>query len=212
VRLQVGELREAYDDTVPPGFTLGQDPAAGASVARGTAVNLTISKGQQVLELPDLVGRTLDDGRRMLQDLGVTLRQVERQPRDDVPAGQIVAMTPPAGARIQHGDAVSVVIAVRPGVNGAETPPPQPIVTATPAAPASPSSASDRRVAHITLVVPQGPLHQDVKIVVIDQQGVHVAYEGIQSPGENLDKQVTGIGYTIVQVYIDGRLIQEIRP
>jgi serine/threonine-protein kinase len=211
VRLVVGELREAYDDTVPSGFTLEQDPGAGASVARGAAVNLTISKGRQVLALPDLVGRPLDEARKMLEDLGVTLRRVDRVPRDDVPPGQVVSMTPPAGTEIQHGDAVSVAIAVRPGAGGVQTPPPQPIVTGTPPAP-SPQSAPDQRVARITLVVPQGPPRQTVKIIVIDQQGVHVAYEGIQSPGENLDKQVTGIGYTIVQVYIDGRLIQEIRP
>jgi len=41
---------------------------------------------------------------------------------------------------------------------------------------------------------------------------VHVAYQSVHSLGEHLDKYVTGQGYTIVQVYIDGRLIQEVRP
>lgn len=206
-RLTVGELREAYDQTVPSGFIIIEDPAPGASVERGTAVNLTVSKGQQTIVLPDLVGRSLDDARAALQDLGVTLRSVDRTPRDDAPPGQVVAMTPPAGTQIQHGDAVSVTIAVRQG--GLDSPPPQPIVTSTPPAP---QSASDRRRAEIKLVVPAGPPRQTVKIVVIDQQGVHIAYQGMHSPGENLDRQVTGQGYTIVQVYIDGRLIQEIRP
>ena len=207
-RLVVGELREAYDQTVPSGFILLQSPAPGASVERATAVNLTVSKGQQTFVLPNLVGRSLDDTRKVLQDLGVTLRGVDQVSRDDVPPGQVVAMTPPAGAQIHHGDPVRVTIAVRGGAGG--SPPPQPIVTSTPQAPASP--AGDRRQVHVKLVVPGGPPRQTVKIVVIDQQGVHVAYEGMHSPGENLDKQVTGQGYTIVQVYIDGRLIQEIRP
>ncbi len=206
-RLAVGELREAYDQAVPSGFILLQDPASGASVERGTAVNLTVSKGQRTLVLPDLVGRSLDDARRMLQDLGVTLRAVDQVPRGDVPPGQVVAMTPPAGAQIRHEDAVSVTIAVRPGAGG--SPPPQPIVTSTRPAQAA---TGDRRQVHVKLVVPEGPAHQTVKIVVIDQQGVHVAYQGIHSPGENLDTEVTGQGYTIVQVYIEGRLIQEIRP
>ena len=51
-----------------------------------------------------------------------------------------------------------------------------------------------------------------MRIVVIDQRGVHTAYEGMHRPGENVDRQIVGQGYTIVQVYIDGRLIQEIRP
>lgn len=118
-------------------------------------------------------------------------------------------MAPPAGVRIRHGDAVSVTIAVRQGTAGG--PPPQPIVTSTPPVPVSPA-AGDRRQARVKLVVPEGPARQTVKIVVIDQQGVHVTYQGTHHPGENLDKQVAGQGYTIVQVYIDGRLIQEIRP
>ncbi|HEX4835193.1 MAG TPA: Stk1 family PASTA domain-containing Ser/Thr kinase [bacterium] len=207
-RLVVGEIRETYDQTVPSGYILLQDPAPGAAVARGEAVNLTVSKGQQTLILPDLVGRSLDEARRMLQDLGVTLRDVQQVPRADVAPGQVVAMAPPAGTRIQHGDAVSVTIAIRQGSSGG--PPPQPIVTATPPVPTQ-TSPGQRQV-RVRLVMPQGTLHQSVKIVVIDQQGVRVAYEGIHSPGENLDKQVAGMGYTIIQVYIEGRLIQEIRP
>ncbi len=213
--LSVGELREAYDQTVPSGFIVGQDPAPGASLARGTAVNLTISKGQEAFVLPDLVGRSLDDARRMLQDLGVTLRNVTQVPRDDLPPGQVIAMLPAAGTQIRHGDAVAVTISARSSAAGGEEPPAQPIVTGTPpAAPASsaPASPADRRLARIRLVVPEGPARQTVRIVVIDQQGVHVAFEGNLAPGENLDRQVAGVGYTIVQVYIEGRLIQEIRP
>ncbi len=60
--------------------------------------------------------------------------------------------------------------------------------------------------------MPEGPARQAVQIVLIDQQGVRVAYQSMHSLGENLDTYVTGQGYTIVQVYIDGRLIKEIRP
>ncbi len=206
-RLVMGEVREAYDQSVPSGFIVGQDPAPGAAVEQGTVVNLTVSKGQQVFVLPDLVGRSLDEARGILQDLGVTLREVIQVPRVDVPAGQVIAMTPPAGTQIHHGDAVGVTIATAEG----GSPPPQPIVTGTPAAP-QPAAPADQRRAHIHVVVPRGAPHQVVKIVVIDRRGVHVAYEGIHTPGENIDKDVTGVGYMIVQVYIDYRLIQEIRP
>jgi len=208
IRLAVGEIREDYDDSVPSGFVITQDPAPGASVPVGTAVNVTVSKGQRALVLPDLVGQSLDDARRVLQDLGVTLRDVTQTPRGDVPPGQVVAMTPPAGTRIAHGDAVGVTIAVRPADSSGA--PPQPIVTGTPPSPAS--AATDRRETHLHIIVPEGPAHQLVRIVVIDQQGVHTVYEGLATPGENVDRQVNGQGYTIVQVYIDNRLIQEIRP
>ena len=207
-RLVIGEIRETYDESVPSGFIITQDPAPGASVPRGTPVNLTVSKGRQAIVLPNLVGRSLDDARRALQDLGVTLRGVTQVARDDVPPGQVIAMTPPAGTRIAHGDAVGVTIAVRPAESGGA--PPQPIVTGTPPAPQS--AATDRRQTQLHIIVPEGAARQRVRIVVIDQQGTHTVYEGMHRPGENVDRLVVGQGYTIVQVYIDSRLIQEIRP
>jgi len=207
-RLVLGEVREAYDSTVPPGVILSQDPAPGASLERGTAVYLRVSKGPETLILPDLVGRPLDVARRMLGDLGVTLRQVTQVPGGGVPPGQIMEMSPPAGTRIRHGDAVTVTIAAAAGEAGA--PPPQPIVTGTPLAP-SPGDPTKKQ-ARITIVVGGGPPRQVVRIVVVDAQGARVAYEKAHAPGDSISTQVTGSGYTIVQVYIDNRLIQEFRP
>jgi beta-lactam-binding protein with PASTA domain/tRNA A-37 threonylcarbamoyl transferase component Bud32 len=208
-RLAVGEVQEAYDATVPPGVILAQDPAPGASLERGTAVYLRVSKGPEVLILPNLVGRTLDEARRVLADLGVTLRGVTQVPRTDARPGQVVEMSPPAGTQIRHGDAVTVAVAAAQGPGG--SPPPQPIVTGTPPAPVSPGNPNKKQ-ARITLVVPEGASRQVVKIVVIDDRGVHLAYVRAHAPGDTVNTQVTGSGYTIVQVYIDNRLIQEVRP
>ena len=207
-RLTVGEIREAYDAAVPAGVILSQDPAPGASLERGTAVYLRVSKGPETLILPDLVGRPLDEARRTLDSLGVTLRQVTQVPRVGIPQGQVVEMSPPAGTQIRHGDAVSVAIAALPG--GA-TPPSQPIVTGTPPSPVTPSDPNRKR-ATVRLVIPEGAPKQFVKIVVIDARGVRTVYEKPHAPGETIDTIVEGSGYTIVQIYIDNRLIQEIRP
>jgi len=207
-RLTVGEVREAYDASVPPGVVLSQDPAPGALLQRGTAVYLRVNRGPERVILPDLVGQPLDEARRMLNDLGVTLRQVTQVPRSGTPPGQVVEMAPRAGTQIRHGDAVTVMIAATPGAGGA--PPPQPIVTGTltPVTPGDPG----RKHARITVVVGEGAPRQVVKIVVVDAQGTRVAYEKAHAPGATVSTQVDGSGYTIVQVYIDNRLIQEIRP
>lgn len=206
-RLAVGEVRESYDAALPAGVVLSQDPAPGASLARGTAVYLRVSKGPESLILPNLVGLSLDDARRLLQDLGVALRRVTQVPRSDIPPGQVMEMTPSAGSQILHGDAVTVTIAAAPERG---TPPPQPIVTWAPR-PAPPSNPAQKQ-ALITVVVPQGPPKQTVKVVVIDQTGNRVAYEHAHAPGDTVNAEATGSGYTIMQVYIDNRLVQEIRP
>jgi beta-lactam-binding protein with PASTA domain/predicted Ser/Thr protein kinase len=207
-RLAVGEVRDAYDDTLPPGVVISQDPAPGASLERGTSVYLRVNKGPETLVLPDLVGRSLDDARRLLANLGVTLRQVTQVQRGDVPPGQVVTMTPRAGTQIRHGDAVVVAVAAAPGPG---SPPTQPIVTGTPIAPATPGDPNKKQ-ARVTLIVPGGAAQQRVRIMVIDGQGVRTAYEKVHAPGDTINTVVGGSGFTIVQVYIDNRLIQEIRP
>ena len=208
-RLVLGEVHEAYNDSVSPGLIINQDPAPGASLERGTAVYLSVSKGPETVMLPDLVGRSLDDARRALSQLGVTLREVTQVPRADIPAGQVVATTPAARTPINHGDGVTVAVAAAPAPGA--VPPAQSAASGAP--PPSPEPAdTSKRQARINVIVPQGPPQQVVKIVVVDQQGTHLLYQKAHAPGDAIQTVVAGSGYTIVQVYVDNRLIQEIRP
>lgn len=60
--------------------------------------------------------------------------------------------------------------------------------------------------------MPEGPGTQEVRIVVIDESGVRTIYKAPHTPGDRVEQIVGTRGYTIIQVYIDQRLVQEIRP
>lgn len=205
-RLRIGELREAFDEEVKGGFILSQDPQPNARVEVGRTINLVVSKGPPRLEMPPLVGRSLNDARRILQDLGVTLQEVRTTPTTDVEPGIVVAQSPPPGTRMRARDPVIVTVTVRPGEES--TPPPSPVVTAQPQQPTRP----DEKVTRVQLVVPGGNPEQDVKIVVIDEAGVRTVYQESLAPGSRVSEVIRTHGYTIIQVYIQGRLVQEIRP
>lgn len=205
-RLRIGELREAYDEDVKSGFVISQDPQPGARIVRGQPVNLLVSKGKRFIEMPQLIGRSLTEARRVLQELGITLRDVTTVPTSDLEPGIVVDQTPPPRAKITSQDAVSVRVSVRPGEE--QTPPPSPVVTAKPQAP----SPEGEKVTRVQLVVPEGNAEQHVKIVVIDERGVRVVFERTLGPGSRVNETVRTRGYTIIQVYIDNRLIQEVRP
>ncbi len=85
----------------------GQNPATGARVPRGSAVNVTVQATvppEQPVEVPDLVNGTVDDARAALEDVGLALgndsgsgRAVERQEPAAgtlVPAGTEITVTP----------------------------------------------------------------------------------------------------------------------
>jgi beta-lactam-binding protein with PASTA domain/tRNA A-37 threonylcarbamoyl transferase component Bud32 len=236
-RLRVGALQEGYDDVVKPGFVIRQDPPAGARVQVDSPVTLVISRGPTQVEMPALVGRTLAEARRVLEERGLVIAHARIVPVADVAPGVIVEQSPAAGVLVRPGQtAITVAVAARPGEEAA--PPQAPVVTvepqpvptpvpspavptpagrpspgATPGAPpaAAPSPGLARRT-RVQVVVPEGPAAQDVKIVVIDEKGVRTVYQAPHAPGDRIEQFVSTQGYTIIQVYIDNRLVQELRP
>ena len=205
-RLRVGEQRETFDEQVKGGFVIEQDPQPGARVERNRAVNLVVSKGPQRLEMPNLVGRPLPDARRLLQDMGVTLSEVRNTAATDIEPGIVVEQSPRAGTRIGAADPVSVTVTVRPGEESA--PPATPLVTAQ----AQPAPSPDEKLTDVQLVVPAGEPNQEVKLVVVDEAGVRTVLRRVLSPGTRISQSIRSRGYTIIQVYIQGRLVQEVRP
>ena len=212
-RLSIGELRETFDEQVKGGFVITQDPQPGARVQRGRTLKLVISKGPAVVEMPPLVGRPLQEARRILEELGITVRDVRTTPTADLEPGIVVEQTPEPGARIRPQDRVTVTVTVRPGEE--QTPPPTPIVTAQPQQPASPPAdraTRDEKVTRVELVVPAADSPQEVRVVVIDERGVRTVFQKSLAPGTRISEMIRSRGYTIIQVYIANRLIQEIRP
>jgi serine/threonine-protein kinase len=63
----------------------------------------------------------------------------------------------------------------------------------------------------LEVTVPPGE-PEEVRIVVIDNRGVRVVYRQVHEPGERVQHTVEVEGYAIVQVYLGGRFLQEVRP
>ena len=85
-------------------------------------------------------------------------------------------------------------------------PPPRP----TPA-PSPVHAAGQARRTRVQIVVPEGGA-VEVRIVVIDETGVNTVYQATHSPGDRVEQLVRSQGYTIIQIYLGNRLVQEIRP
>ncbi|WP_069465270.1 Stk1 family PASTA domain-containing Ser/Thr kinase [Actinacidiphila rubida] len=91
------KVKQAFSLTVPRGNVISTDPAPGRRVRSNATVTLTVSKGPQVVRVPDVTGKSLDDARRALTSAGLTPGTVTRVFSSDVPNGQVVS-TDPAGA------------------------------------------------------------------------------------------------------------------
>ena len=109
--LSVGATIPKFDDTVPAGTVIDQSPAAGAKVAVGTAVNLTVSKGPAgVVTVPDVTGQSETVAQSILQSAGLTIGTTSKQPDPSMQAGNVIQTTPAAGEQVEVGTAVDLVI------------------------------------------------------------------------------------------------------
>jgi beta-lactam-binding protein with PASTA domain len=55
------------------GTVAKQSPAEGTRLAKGDTVTLTLSKGQETVEVPDVVGKSVDEARQKLEAAGFTV-------------------------------------------------------------------------------------------------------------------------------------------
>lgn len=103
----IPEVTERYDTEVDRGGLIGMDPAPGTTVARGTTVELVVSKGLLVA-VPDLDGVDSVSGAiRRLEEAGLTADELLGS---GSLSGRPAAFDPPAGDLVVKGSAVDIVV------------------------------------------------------------------------------------------------------
>ena len=110
--MAVGEVKEAYDEDEPVGQVLKASEEAGAQLKKGTAIDLTVSKGPEPIRFPGLVGAKTDDAKKQLTGLGFAVKVTEEHSAD-VEKGRVIRQDPKSGTG-KRGDSVSLVSSLGP--------------------------------------------------------------------------------------------------
>jgi len=104
---KLGEL-EYQESESPPETVLSQLPSPGSLAEEGSPVDLTVSQPEKV-EVPDLLGVTLESAREALEALGLTIESVTEQ-ESTSPTGIVIGQDPPATSQVRKGGRVSLVV------------------------------------------------------------------------------------------------------
>lgn len=108
--LTVGDVSE--DDGTSgkdPGTVLSQDPSGGSSVAKGSAVNLTVAAQSSGVDVPDVTGTDADTARAKLESLGFNV--VSSGAESSQPEGTVIDQDPTPGTTIDAGSTVTIIVA-----------------------------------------------------------------------------------------------------
>jgi beta-lactam-binding protein with PASTA domain/tRNA A-37 threonylcarbamoyl transferase component Bud32 len=97
VGLTLGTEETRPDPTVPKDAVISSNPPAGTSVEKGTAVNLVVSSGPQMVAVPDVVGSGESSAVLTLQDQGFQVDPMITREYNSKYKSGIVFKTDPAG-------------------------------------------------------------------------------------------------------------------
>lgn len=94
---------------VPEGEVLAQRPVAGQQIAEGGVVEIEVAAAPGVVAVPNVVGATLEEAKRVLEESKLIVRVLEA-PSDTVPAGSVIAQSPSAGVELKPGSTVEITV------------------------------------------------------------------------------------------------------
>ena len=93
------------------GAVLGQSPAPGAKVRRGSVVALRVSTGPALVTVTDVTGLDEVDARAMLENDGFQVVVVDRPTDDSTQDGVVVDQSPSGSTDARQGSTVTITVA-----------------------------------------------------------------------------------------------------
>ncbi|MGR2753570.1 Stk1 family PASTA domain-containing Ser/Thr kinase [Agromyces arachidis] len=112
------ELAERNDPEVAAGQVAGTDPGAGAQARRGSTVQLFVSLGPRILDVPQVIGTPEADARAVLGESFTVAETASPQFSGDVAAGSVIAVLDadgaPVAATYPERGGLSLVVSVGP--------------------------------------------------------------------------------------------------
>ncbi|MDI3341921.1 MAG: protein kinase [Sphaerobacter sp.] len=92
-----------------PGKIIDQEPRAGTMVPKGSEIHVTVSRGPEYISLQGIRGLPRDQARRQLEELGLTVNEVE-EGSPTVPRGSVIRTVPEA--QVPNGGTVTLYVSV----------------------------------------------------------------------------------------------------
>ena len=104
---------QAANDTVPRDTVIGTTPPAGTKVKPDTVVQLVVSSGPPILNVPDVTGESQDQATGKLKNAGFAVT-VTQSFSDTVPAGAVISENPGASSQAVKFSTVTISVSKGP--------------------------------------------------------------------------------------------------
>ena len=115
-------VTEEYSDTAPAGQIIQQEPSADTVLKAGETIQLVVSKGPQMAEMPNIIGFTQDGAVKELEARGLVASCFMVVNDGSYASGCVVRTSEEPGTKVEVGTVITVYIAADPSVQITVTP------------------------------------------------------------------------------------------
>ena len=187
--LSIGKISYESDSSKEDGVVISQGLQAGGKASKGATVDITINQTKSTtVEIPNVVGMTIKEAKEALGNLGLSISKISGSNED---SAVVTAVSPAPGSSVKRDESITLIGQSKDGKKDG----------------ANAKQGTTKGVVDVT--VPNGRASQHVKLVVIDDDGGRVVYDGTNAPGDRIVKSVSGSGNVRVQIYLNNALVQE---
>lgn len=105
-----GEIKPSPSETVTVGVVMDQSPRSGIMVDEGTPVDLVVSSGPKIQQIPvpSVVGLDLHRAKTKLQNAGMILADTYPEESDLVPEGYVIRQSVPPNTVVEEGASIGL--------------------------------------------------------------------------------------------------------
>ncbi len=98
------------DPDIPEGQIISTDPPAGTTVAPGQIIEVVVSAGRELIEVPSLALLSLAEAEAQLTARGLLIGTVTAENSSSITKDTVIRSDPESGTEMRQGDAVNLVI------------------------------------------------------------------------------------------------------
>lgn len=102
------DFTENYDEVNRE--VLEQDPKEGTELEEGSSIKVLINVIADITKVPNLVGKTLDEGQAIVEEAGLKIIDIELEYSDEYPEDQIFRQEPSAGSEVANNKNITVYV------------------------------------------------------------------------------------------------------
>lgn len=118
IGLRLGRTNPQTSDSVDKDLIIGQTPRSTSKLQAGSEVDVTVSTGSDqrvnTIEVPNLTGKTEEDAKAIINQYGLSLRDVKYQNSTSVEKGLVISQSIANGTQVASNSKIDLTISLGP--------------------------------------------------------------------------------------------------